>query len=340
MNKTKTKWESQHSRNMLWQMLLIFLVLGAVFSWQIDLLFQVYLENQANALGWVVNGCIVALFTGGVVLLIKRFFGYRNEESNIARFMYNEKNGNEPLEGVDWNCMIGERYRTLQELNQQLADINQSALAATLQANESSRNSFLRFVHNVLILTGVFGTIVSLSLSLVGASEIISGVDQSAGSVNGLGVMFFGMSTALSTTMTAILAYLIFSYFYIKLTDTQTYLISQIETITVAKLLPQFQPNRDAVANDYSNSIRSASKLIWQFEQSQEKYAQSVTTLHEATQLLSKKLALLNQEEHTNKLKLENLVKISEYQQKSNNENRKQLSEVIELLRKGFRLTE
>ena len=51
----------------------------------------------------------------------------------------------------------------------------------------------------------------------------------------------------MSTTLTAIIAYLFFGYFYIKLTDTQTFLISKIEEVTATTLMPHLQLNQDAV---------------------------------------------------------------------------------------------
>ena len=120
---------------------------------------------------------------------------------------------------------------------------------------------------------------------------MIQGSGQVGTQTSGLGTMIFGMSTALSTTMTAIIAYLIFGYFYIKLTDTQTYLISRIEEVTATTLLPHLQLNQDAVVKDYSDSIRSAGKLIKRFDESQQHYEHAVRDLRDATRLLSEQLA-------------------------------------------------
>ena len=277
------KSQPHYTRSVLIQMLVVFFLLACVIVWQWEVVHQIYLKNQLNAVGWAINGGILLLFFCGLVVLIGRFFEYRGQEASISRFLSNVRNNEDPMMGVDRDCMVAERYQTLRDLNRRRANINQSALAATLLAAESSRNSFLKFVHNVLILTGVFGTIVSLSIALLGASDMIQGSGQVGTQTSGLGTMIFGMSTALSTTMTAIIAYLIFGYFYIKLTDTQTYLISRIEEVTATTLLPHLQLNQDAVVKDYSDSIRSAGKLIKRFDESQQHYEHAVRDLRDAT---------------------------------------------------------
>lgn len=335
--RTETSPRPHYTRSVLLQMLAVFLLLGGVIIWQWDVVHQIYLKNQINAIGWAINGSIILLFFCGLGTLVGRFLEYRLQESAITRFLLNLGQNREPMEEVDEHCMLAERYRTLQELNRRHANINQNALAATLLAAESSRNSFLKFVHNVLILTGVFGTIVSLSLSLLGASDMIHGTAQAEGQASGLGTMIFGMSTALSTTMTAILAYLIFGYFYIKLTDTQTYLISRVEEVTATVLLSHLQLNQSA-ENDYADSVRSAAQLIERFDQSQQQYAGAVQALLEATQSLSRQLAE-RPGDGIGRAELEaTLAGIGEQQQRSAEENRALLSEAVNLLREGFRL--
>ncbi len=328
-----------YTRNILLQILLVLVILASAGFWQQDLVTQIYFHNQVNAVGWLINGGILLLFVCGLLELIKRFLEYRNQEQAINRFKSNVANNREPLQGVNRNLMISERFLTLQLLSQRREDINQNALAATLLASESSRNSFLKFIHNVLILIGVFGTIVSLSISLLGASDllqnsgqinILPGGDQN--SAQGLGTMIFGMSTALSTTLTAILAYLFFGYFYIKLTDTQTFLISKIEEVTATTLMPHLQRGRRAAALEQSalelSDFQSASELIEKLGQSQAQTTQTLIELLESRPV----------EDQSNQEMLALIREMIEVQRTTTNQNNESLGEVVSLLQRGFRL--
>jgi len=321
-------------------MLVVFLLLFAVIVWQSDVVYEIYVNNQINEVGWAVNGGILFLFIFGLFELIKRFYSYRNEELSIQRFLTNVNNGEEPLLGIRQDSMVAERFLTLKSLNRRRAHINQNALAATLLAAESSRNSFLKFVHNVLILTGVFGTIISLSISLLGASDLIQSGSQASGQENGLGTIIYGMSTALSTTMTAIITYLFFGYFYIKLTDTQTYLISKVEEVTATTLLPHIQMNQDAVVKDYSEGIRASNELIKRLDQSQKIYAESAQVLQEATRQLISKLASEKESASPtdNQELMEAVRRVIEIQQQAASQNSRSLEEIVALLQRGFRL--
>ena len=327
-------------------MILVLALLAGVSFWQRDIIYQIYIANQVNKVGWAVNGGIALLFVCGLIELIKRFFEYRYQEQAINRFKSNVNNNEEPLLGIRQDYMVAERFLTLKSLNRRRANINQNALAATLLASESSRNSFLKFVHNVLILTGVFGTIISLSISLLGASDILQSGGQ-AGSLlgsreeaqaTGLGTMIYGMSTALSTTMTAIIAYLFFGYFYIKLTDTQTFLISKIEEVTTTTLMPHLQLNQDAIVRDYSEIIRTANELVQKLDHSQKNYSESAESLEIVAQKLADNVRPADDKANESRELLELIHEVVVLQQQSITENSKRMGQVVELLQRGFRL--
>ena len=334
------KFTTNYTKSVLAQMLVVLAVLIGIIVWQKEVFYEIYINNQVNAVGWVINGGILFLFISGLAQLIVRFAEYRSQEIALNRFLTNIRQDNDPLQKIDQKTMIADRYVTLGQLNRRRAKINHGALAATLHATESSRNSYLKFVQSVLILTGVFGTIVSLSISLLGASDILQfGVRDKAGT-EGMGTMIYGMSTALSTTMTAIISYLIFGYFYIKLTDTQTYLISRVEEVTATTLLPHLQSIQDKVTMDYSDSIRGATELMQRFDQSQKVYANSALQLQSSIEQFAStvkpELSDINIE--TSQRMLTELQAISERQQQAAIRSEQAMERMILLLQEGFRL--
>jgi hypothetical protein len=243
--------------------------------WQQDFLYAVYAENQVTQVGLFINGGIGLLFFAGIYQIVREFRRLESEETALNQTLSNLENKRAALEGVRAESLIANRYETLVDLHQQHAVINHSALAATVVALESSRVSFPKFVHNVLILTGVFGTVVSLSIALLGASDVIVSTTETGG----LGMIIHGMSTALSTTMTAIFAYLFFGYFYLRLMDAQTHVVSSLESSTTRILLPMFQIEPEKAAEQLSQIVKTAAALVERLDQSQASYAEVAADL-------------------------------------------------------------
>lgn len=297
-----------YTRGILQRLVLLFVLVVGVVVWQRQFFYDVYIGNQITTAGWIINGAIVVLFLMGLSRLTVLFLRYTSEERSINQFVNNIQRGREPAETVASESMIAVRYKMLRELYNRRAPINQSALAAATIAAESSQLSFPKFVNNVLILTGVFGTIVSLSIALLGASDMLG----STAELGGLDKVIHGMSTALSTTMTAILCYFFFGYFYIKLTDTQSSLISRIEQITTTSLMPKFQIQSEIMMRDFTDMVRTTTGLV-------EQMAHSQVRLNEAIQMLK------------------NLVSDTQTRLGDTEERFKELNAV---LREGFRLPE
>ncbi len=256
------------SRNILIR-LLLFSALGAgLLYWNLDFINSIYFRNQLTQTGYLINGAIAALFLFGILRITLSLLSYAKEESALFRFINNIQSGKQdsPLYKVEKSSLIAARYQTMMHLHQALTPINQSALAATLVAAESTRNSSARFINNTLILTGVFGTIVSLSLALLGASDLL----KDSVNVGGMGIVIHGMSTALSTTITAIISYLFFGYFHMKLSDVQTNLLSGIEQVTTLHLMPTFEIKPDNAVYEFTGLLRSAQELMEQMRDTQE----------------------------------------------------------------------
>jgi hypothetical protein len=200
------------------------------------------------------------------------------EESAIARVIRNLQKGRDnPLKGVGENTIIAGRYRVLTSLGKRYARINHSALAATLLASENTRTSFARYVNNILILTGVFGTIVALSIALLGASDLLEGV---AGSGN-MGRVIHGMSTALSTTITAIVCYLFYGYFNLKLSDAQSHLLGSVEEVTSIYLLPRFSHDSESMLHEVAGLIHGLRQAAAGMKNIQQEFAEVGSRLHD-----------------------------------------------------------
>jgi len=256
-----------YSRNSLFRMIILAALAAGLMFWKWDLINEVYFKDQLTQLGWVINGAIVALFLVGLMRMVISFLGYMREESALLRFIRNieKRPDGDPLKGISPKTLIGQRYNTLLKLHEARTPINQNAMASALVASESTRSSMAKFINNTLILTGVFGTIVSLSIALIGASDVL----ENAVSATGMGMVIHGMSTALSTTITAIVCYMYFGYFYLRVTDAQTNLISGIEQITTVHLLPKYQVQTDTVLYEFTGLIRSLQGLVFEMQSAQ-----------------------------------------------------------------------
>ena len=262
--------ESGHAKRALIQLGTLTIAALLVAAWQHEVLGAIYWSNQRTHVGLAINGGIVALFLAGMAQLVRLFVRYDDEERAVGALKANIHAARGIEAGVWSGSLMAQRYRVLEEMSRQGAAINQSALAATLVATEASRISLPKFVHNILILTGVFGTIVSLSIALLGATDMIG----ATANVGSLGAVIHGMSTALSTTMTAILAYLFFGYFYLRAIDIQAQIIRRIEELTTTTLLPRFQPGPESAGEEFAHIIRAAAALMKRLEASQHEYAE------------------------------------------------------------------
>ena len=256
-----------YSRNTLFRMIVLAALAAGIGIWKYDLINAVYFKDQLTPTGLVINGAILVLFIMGLLRTVGILLSYMREEAALARFVRNveKRQDGDPIKGVSTSSIIARRYATLRRLHEARTPINQNALAATLVASESTRNGLPRFINNILILSGVFGTIVSLSIALIGASDVL----ENAVSATGMGMVIHGMSTALSTTITAIICYVFFGYFFQRLTDAQTNLISGIEQVTTTYLMPKFQVQTDNVLYEFTGLIRSLQGLVDQLQKSQ-----------------------------------------------------------------------
>ena len=272
--------ETRHnfSRRMLFRLVVFGVIVVAILISNYGYINSLYLKNQLTPVGMVINGGILIAFLLGLIKVISSLWYYMQEESALARFV-RQFNGDagKLLKGISRKSIIAQRYNIIRKLSERHVRINHGALASTLLADESTRTSFARYIGNILILTGVFGTIVSLSVALVGASNLL----EAAQDTGSMGLVIHGMSTALSTTITAILCYLFYGYFNIKLGDAQTHLLSGVEEATTVYLLPKYARDSESMLQEVSGLIHGLREAAGAMLAIQQEYAQAGNRLNE-----------------------------------------------------------
>jgi hypothetical protein len=285
------QYKTNYSRSILFQFLTLSLLTGFFLLINHEFLINFYIKNQATNTGYIVNGSILSLFIIGVARLITLLLRYGREENALARFIRNVQNDETlPTQRINKKSLIYNRYISVLEISKHNVAVNHSALASTLSATESTRLSLPRFISNILILTGVFGTIISLSIALVGASDII----DSADGISGMSIVIHGMSTALSTTATAIVCYLFFGYFYMKLTDVQTELLSGIEQATTLYIMPRFTYQTDSMLHEVGNLVKALHEAARVMANTQADFAEAGRNLKALTGNNDESLMLLS----------------------------------------------
>lgn len=296
------------SSKIIVQFFIVLAAIGIVIAWKFNFIYQFYFENQLTQTGIFINSAIVALWACGMLNILYLLYRYKHEEQTIAGLVNNiESLKTDLVEGLPTESILIKRYATMRSIQAAGGEINHSALAAMLSADEGTKFGLVSFINNILILTGVLGTIVALSIALLGASDLM---DSAAGSLGGMGLVIHGMSTALSTTITAIISYVIFGYFYTRLNDVQTHFISGIEHLTSVYLLPQFVKRSDDIAYKMGDLIKSVIHAADKLRNTQEIYHESALSLQEGIS--------------GNREQIEQLDK--------------DLAEIKSLLREGFRL--
>ncbi|MDH3354186.1 MAG: hypothetical protein OEL79_03090 [Chromatiales bacterium] len=280
-------YSCSYSRGVLYRLLLLMIVASLLLILGAQQINQLYFENQITSTGLIINGSILGLFLLGMMKITITLFEYQTEEKALCSFAKAMNEGNhQPIEDLDPRRIINKRYGLIRSMSKRNIVIDHSALASILVANESTRISFPKFIHNILILSGVFGTIVSLSISLVGASNLLASADA----FSNMGVVIHGMSTALSTTITAIVSYVIFGYFYLRLTDVQTRLLSRVEEVTTLYLIPHYSVTGDSVLTQVGGLIRTLQKVALTMQHSQKEHAEAGKALGEVAQTIKEQI--------------------------------------------------
>ena len=73
MRRTRARGETGYARRSLVQLGVVSIALLLLAAWQHQWLATVYLRSGADALGWVLNGMVAALFVMGMIQLVRLF---------------------------------------------------------------------------------------------------------------------------------------------------------------------------------------------------------------------------------------------------------------------------
>ncbi len=242
--------------------IVVFVLVILNFSW----LKSVYFHNNKTIIGYVINSGILIIFFAGIVKIILEFLRYIKEENAIDRFMLNIKNNvQDKLMGIDKNTLIVNRINIIKEFSKKNFKPDIKILSSFLLSSEQNRKGILEYINNILILTGVFGTVISLIISLLGASNFIKATDEKS-----MSLIIHGMSTALNTTFTAIFCFFIFHYFYSKLNQIQEYIALKIEEITYFHIIPEFISSEEKVYFEVDSILKEVKGTIENFTKTQE----------------------------------------------------------------------
>lgn len=293
------------ARNTLFQIVFFLITVATLLFFFKDDIATLYTSGDINLTAILLNGLILMLFLMGMLRMVIILLRYVNEHQTLRHLVnYLQQDAQDPIARLSPDALSVQRYQYIHWINQQGSTVNQAALAATLNANESSRLTLIRFVHSILILAGVFGTVVSLSLALVGASSLLGSPESS----KEMGMVIAGMSSALSTTMTAIVCFIIYVYFYLRLNDSRVQLLSGIEDATTLYILPKINHSEESLIRHVADLTIALNKSAEHIAQVEGKFIVVADRLQQAVIDLQKGV------------------------------NQNSMNEVIKLIREGFRL--
>jgi hypothetical protein len=245
------------SRNILIMMATVTILLLAGIWLFREPLTALYIDQNATPIGLFLNGFIILLFLLGMIRTATLLWRYWSEEISIRNFLDSileeQQNRDSDIE-IDPDSIIAKRYMAMAHSHARHVTPNHAALSQILLANESVKGSLPRYINSILILTGVFGTIVSLSIALMGTSSLLEAAN---GDAEGINLVIHGMSTALSTTTTAIVCYIIFGYFYLRTNLSRTRVISAVEQITTEYLMPRFKVKTENFTAEVTSLVES-----------------------------------------------------------------------------------
>jgi len=295
------------AKSTLIQVVLVLLAIAALVAINSSTLVKFYEAGDISKVGFIINGIIFSLFVIGIIRIVMVLLRYVNQNRILKQLIgLLKENAKDPVARLPPKSLAVARYKAVDWISRQNAPVNQEALAASTNAYENSRLTLIRFVHSTLILAGVFGTVVSLSMALIGAAGLLNSPEG----VKEMSTIIGGMSSALSSTITAIVCFFVFAYFYLRLNDARIQLLTHIEDMTSLYLIPKITHSEEGM-------VRQVSELTQALNQAADKVL-----------LLEDNLMEVGNRLH---------IAIDDLHGKVNSDH---IGEIKNLIRKGFHLSE
>jgi len=218
------------------------------------------------------------------------------------------------------NSIIVKRHEAIKRLYEKRVSINHSAMASITISEESLYLTFPKFVNNVLIVTGVFGTIMSLIIALAGASDVL----KTSATGEGMWDIIKGMNTALNTTATAIVCFFFFTYFFQKLTDIQTYVFAKVEEAVLTYIIPEFSFDEESIHLKTEHLIKKLGEIVVELKRGASSIEDSLNGMNAHNEAIVEKL--------------NTMISNHEGQLKRTEQSIEVLQKIGSLLKEGFRL--
>jgi hypothetical protein len=236
--------EKSSAKSTLIQIVVFLIIIAVLILYKKDAIVYLYESGEISKTGLVINAIIFGLFFIGMFRIVMVLFRYISEHRILIQLtQYLKENAKEPTARLPKNSIAVNRYNAVKWVSKLGAPVNQEALASSTNAHENSRLTIIRFVHSTLILAGVFGTVVSLSMALIGAAGLLNSPEG----VKEMGTIISGMSSALSSTITAIVCFFVFAYFYLRLNDARIQVLTHIEDMTSMYLIPRITHSEEGM---------------------------------------------------------------------------------------------
>jgi len=261
------------------QVVVFLMALAALILLNKSFIVNLYTSGDISKTGLVINGIIFILFFIGMFRIVLVLFRYINEHQLLLKLAKSlRQNQSTPTANLPDSSLAVKRYNAVKWVSQQGSPVNQEAMAASSNAYENSQLTVIRFVHSTLILAGVFGTVVSLSMALIGAAGLLNSPEG----VKEMGAIISGMSSALSSTITAIVCFFIFAYFYLRLNDARIQLLTQVEDLTSMYLIPKVSHSEEGMIQQVAELTRALKDSAHKILSVEEKFIQAGDRLQHA----------------------------------------------------------